>query len=470
MRTLVTFALCAVVLMACVRPVALPKAQQIQVAPIAVAAVGADSLGDVLFPKLGNGGYDVEHYAIDLDVDVTRNIISATVTVTARATQPLAQFNFDFSGLNIRSIEVNNTPAQFSRQNTELIIQPGLPLNQDALFKTTIRYDGSPSGVDDPSVDFSKIGWLTQTDGIYVVSEPSGAMSWFPNNNHPRDKASYTLRVRVPKPYVAAANGLLREVIDNDNSRTYVWETTQPMASYLATLHINQFEVQTETGPHGLPIRNYFPKGTAQSVKNKFSKTNDMIVFMEQRIAPYPFAAYGVVLLTERVPWALETQSLSTFGAEGADEVVVFHELMHQWYGNSVSPAQWRDIWLNEGFATYFQFLWDTRATGKDALRVAMNEWYDWMEDARTGPPIPAKPGEMFGSAVYYRGAYTLFALHMTVGDDAFYKIMRTYYERYKNSNASTEDFIKVAEEISGKPARELLSAWLFQRGLPPKI
>jgi len=464
-------------LASCTRPANMPKAQSVATitAPTSAqpraATAGADGLGDTLFPKLGNGGYDVQRYFIDIDVDVAKNVISATTTIEAQATQDLSQFNLDLTGLNVRAVLVDGTAARFSRNGQELKIQPAQAIANQAKFSASIQYDGSPKGVDDPSVDFSQIGWLRESGGIYVVSEPSGAMSWYPNNNHPLDKATYTIKVTVPQGYVVAANGSLQQTQQEANGQqTYTWISRDPIASYLVTVHINDFETETQSGPHGLPIRNYFPTGTNQSVKRKFAKTTEMIQFMEKRIGPYPFEAYGAVLVTAPIDFALETQTLSTFSQNGADETTVFHELMHQWFGNSVSPASWRDVWLNEGFATYFQFLWGTRNQGDDALRAAMDNWYDWLQDNRSGTPIPNTPRQMFSGGVYYRGAYTLHALHMTFGDDAFYKILRAYYEQHRYGNASTEDFIATAERIAGPSARTLLKAWLYDPDLPPKV
>ena len=477
MRKVFALTMGLLLLTACGRPTVELKAQMAptrtvssRATPVVDGVKGADGVGDAFYPQLGNGGYDVQHYTITLDVNVQRNTIAATTEIVAQATQSLAQFNLDLAGLTVQQVLVDGQVAEVTRQAHELIIQPRTAIAADAAFTTAVRYSGQPQGVSDKSVDFMRVGWLKQPNGIAVASEPSGAMSWYPNNNHPLDKATYTFRITVPEPYMVATNGQQRSVIDNGDTRTYVWEARDPMASYLATLHINEYEVETQTGPHGLPIRNYFPKGTPAEVRAQFVRTPEMIAFMEQRIGPYPFEAYGVALMTQQADWALETQTLSTFSNDGADEGVVFHELMHQWFGNSVSPAQWRDIWLNEGFATYFRFLWDARTNGNDDLRATMQTWYDWMQDARTGPAIPAKPQAMFSAAVYYRGAYALHTLHMNVGDDAFYKILRTYYERHKNSTASTDDFLAVAEEVSGKAARDLVHTWLFDPALPPNV
>ncbi len=268
---------------------------------------------------------------------------------------------------------------------------------------------------------------------------------------------------------MAVANGILVDTIEGDDETTYVWQANDLMASYLATVHIGKYEVESELGPAGLPIRNYFFEGTPEEVKRDFDPTADMIVFMNELIAPYPFEAYGVVLLDHETSWALETQTLSTFGPSFTNQGVVFHELMHQWFGNSVSPATWQDIWLNEGFATYFTQLWGEELNGAEWLDVSMNQMYAALVTGEIPSPIPDSVEQMFASASYSRGAWTLHALRLVVGDELFFDILRSYYDRYQNSTASTADLIAVASEIGGQEAEEVLTRWLYEDQVPAR-
>ncbi len=436
---------------------------------VRVAKAGAPGLDDPIFPSMGNGGYDVQHYSIALDVDVVSNTITGTATLSATATQLLSAFNLDLSGLNVSGVKVNAQPAMFSRAGAEMTISPAQPLANNAAFSVEVRYGGVPSLVRDPSAPIGGIGWTSYAGGIYVASEPTGSMNWYPVNNHPTDKATYTYRITVPKPYVVAANGMLQDQIDNGRTTTYVWDARDRMASYLATVHIGKFDVQTEIGPNGLPIRNYFPAGTPQSVKTSFALTSDMIAFLNDRFAPYPFEAYGVAVVDEELGYALETQTLSTFSNEPADEQTVFHELMHQWFGNSVSPKTWRDIWLNEGFATYFQLLWVEHRNGVAARDRQLQRFYAFLSSERAGPVIPTRASQLFSTSVYVRGAWTLHALRLAVGDEAFFRILRTYYQRHRDSNAGTEDFIAAAREVAGARAEAVLRDWLFDDEVPAK-
>lgn len=434
------------------------------------ASEGAVGIGDPLYPQLGNGGYDVQRYTLDLDVDVATNTISATATIEARTTQELARFNLDLFGLEVRAVSVDDQPATSSRDGQELTITPATPLARDAAFSAVISYGGEPEPVADPSsAGIFDNGWTAYDDGVYIVSEPAGAMSWYPVNNHPADKAAYTFRVSVPDPFVVAANGVLRETIDEGAQTTYVWHMDNPMASYLATLHIARLEVETSTGPNGLLIRNYFPESVDDEVRRAFDRTGEMIGFINELIAPYPFDAYGVAVVDLPLNFALETQSISTFGNAFVDEEVVLHELAHQWFGDSISPANWSDIWLNEGFASYFQILWIEREQGSAAAERRVRGSYDLLESLDSvPPPVPERAEDLFDvPGVYIRGSLALHALRVEVGDERFFEILRTYYQRHQGGTASTDDFLAVAVELGGDGVAPLMRSWLYGTELP---
>ena len=193
--------------------------------------------------------------------------------------------------------------------------------------------------------------------GVYVLSQCTGASGWFPCNDHPLDKATFSYEITVDKPWVVAANGLLVEELDLGSARTYVWRASDPMATYLATVNIAEFDVILEEGPHGMPLRTYHPTDVTEEELAAFERTPEMLEYFEGLFGPYPFECYGAVISYESIGGALETQTLPVY-SRGMSEDVVAHELAHQWFGNHVSPATWQDIWLNEGFATYAEDLW----------------------------------------------------------------------------------------------------------------
>lgn len=434
-------------------------------------AVGATGLGDPIYPHLGNGGYDVTHYDISLVVDMAGNTITGTTTIQAQALQSLRAFNLDFLGLSIDTIQVNDRPASFQRDGSELTLTPTTPLASARPFTVTVAYHGQPTPIaDDPAVprSYGPVGWLRLEPGVFVLSEPGGAMTWYPGNNHPGDKASYSFTVTVARPYVVAANGLLIDAIDQGATRTYVWEETRPMASYLATLAIAEFEVVTDEGPDGLPIRHYLPPDASPAIRAALSETPAMLRFLTELLGPYPFEAYGLAVIgDEHVQIGLEAQTLTILPTHRVVSEQL-HELAHQWLGNSVTPATWQDIWLNEGFATYCEWLWVEQTQGPAAFDALLRSQYLRMAQAQMGPPARPPADELFGAPVYIRGAWSLHALRRQIGNDAFFALLRAWVTRNQYANVSTADFVALAEEISGQSLAEFFQTWLYSPVVPP--
>lgn len=418
---------------------------------------GTAGVGDPLFSHLGNGGYDVQHYTLDLIWDNETGAINGTVIISALATQDLSQFNLDFRGFEIEELIVNGVEATFSREAVELSIVPNSFLEVDESFIVSVTYSGIPEPVYE---DSERTGWTTLRNGAYAVNEPGGASGWYPVNDHPTDKATYTFRITAPKPFVVATNGLLQEEIDNGETTTYVWEASDPIASYLTMVAIHEFVVQTEEGPGGLPIRNYFPADRVERLAETAAVTTEMMEFFIERFGPYPFEAYGIVVMPG-FNNALETQTLSILGSGLVFEPVIAHELAHQWFGNHVSPATWQDIWLIEGIATFAEDLWQEHVGMPGRLPT-----YDRVRNLP--PPGTVTVDSMFSNSVYLRGGWTLKALQAQVGDDTVFEILRTFHEQFAGGVASTEDFIVVAEAVSGEDLEAFFQGWLFDDEPPP--
>jgi aminopeptidase N len=459
-------------LSACARPAA-PLPSQ----PAGASSMGAAGLADPIYPQLGNGGYDVTHYAIELAADMATNTISATTTIQAQVTVAppavaLRSFNLDFAGLTIDGILINDQPARFERAGSELTLTPATPLANGQAFTVTLSYHGEPQPItDDPALKhtYGKQGWLRLKPGVFVIGEPAGAMTWFPANNHPADKASYRFIVTVAKPYVVAANGVLTSERDNGATRTYTWAETKPMASYLATLAIAPFVVMAEQGPGGLPIRHYLPPHAAPPLVAALRETPAMLRFFTDLLGSFPFEAYGVAVIDDaQVRTGLEAQTVTILGSSRvADEQL--HELAHQWFGDSVTPATWQDIWLNEGFATYCEWLWVERTQGHAAFNALLGAQYKRMQQAHMGAPAQPTPEQLVGASVYVRGAWSLQALRLKIGDAAFFALLRAWVARYQYRSASTADFVALAEQISGQPLHDFFQAWLATAAFPPQ-
>jgi aminopeptidase N len=431
------------------------------------AAIGAPGIGDPYYPGLGNGGYDVRHYEIALDVDMETDHVDAQAAIDALALQELALFHLDLSGMEVHAVAVDGAPATFRREGSELVVRPAAAIRSGASFRIEVRYSGKPEMVPDPGVPFVPgVGWWRTESGVYVVSECVGAQSWFPCNDHPSDKATFAVRIAVDAPYVAVSNGLLVEEREEDGRRTYAWRARDPMATYLATVAIAEFDVRREEGPGGVPLRLFHPPDATEEELAAFARTPEMLAYFTELFGPYPFEAFGAILGHEPLGGALETQTIPIY-SRGATEETVAHELAHQWFGNCVALELWRDMWLNEGFASYAEWIWLERVAGPDALRARAARVHEMLREREVGPPFDPGVAAVFSARVYARGAWVLHALRGEVGDERFFAILREWVERHHDGNASTADFVALAEELAGRELDAFFAAWLYGARVP---
>lgn len=431
---------------------------------------GSAGIGDTYYPDLGNGGYDVEHYNLVLSVDPQRNEISGIASLEAQAIDRLSSFNLELQGLTIDDVQVNGQPARYSRQGSELMITPSRSLAALRPFVVEIAYHGSP-GPGPSRAGVGRTGWFAAQDGtINVISEPDNASTWYPVNDHPRDKASYRFEITVPEPWMVAATGSLQQVVDLGAQNRYVWVMQAPMASYLASINVGQYTYEEEFAPGGIHIRNYFPPAYPAEHKENFGAMPEMLAYFSNLFGAYPFDTYGVVITADGpfCPSALEGQTLSIHCPDMlmATEYVIAHEIAHQWFGDSVSLENWGDLWLKEGLASYAGWLWDHRDEDLDTFTSFVNKRKN--EFNLAAPIAQPNPEAMYGAEVYIGGAIFFHALRLQVGDTAFFAALRTYAERYQYSNASVDEFIQVVESASGQRLASFFNAWLTVTKLPP--
>jgi peptidase M1-like protein len=642
---------------------------------------GAPGAGDPYYPLDGNGGYDVQHYRLELRYEPGTDHLGGRATITASATQDLSSFNLDLLGLDVTAVAIDGSSADWSRAGGELTITPGRGLPRGKCFVVVIDYGGVPQ----PLTEFGVSGFIHTAEGALVAGEPHVASSWFPVNDHPSDRATYTFEITVPEGVEAVANGVLSERRSSGGNDTWVWEARSPMASYLAGLAIGQlsvssreqdgiaywdavdaslfepfvtptsgerfvgtqpadlsykrltrtitvppegaslsFSVTRDTEPtwdfffveaHGVgtddwttlpdqggiatqdtgsscpfwhaihPFLAHYqtapasdlepcaPSGTSgawwaasgpsdgaerwsvdlsewagadvevalayasdDSVQLRGVFVDDIVVstgagstsfeddgdpldgwavagapegspgnandwqvettadapappgvvasaslarepeilaFLADNFGPYPFDAAGALVVDFPLGFALELQTRPIYpgaffndGVSGAD--ILVHELAHQWFGDSLTVQAWQHIWLNEGFATYAEWLW-AEHEGLGTAEAAFDAAYeldaeDPLWSIAIGDPGPEA---VFDYAVYLRGAMTLQQLRVTVGDEPFFDILQTWASAYAGDTVSSDDFIALAECLSGRDLGALFDAWLFTPSKP---
>ncbi|WP_242910511.1 M1 family metallopeptidase [Actinomadura terrae] len=453
-------------------------------APAASADVrytpGAPGLGDPYFPDLGNGGYDVQRYHLKTGYDPDTDHLTGTTTITAVATQNLSRFNLDLYKLNVRSVRVNGAEAAFARTGErELEITPRRGLREHRTFTVVVRYDGVPVTLGRSGVFDLAYGFLHTKDGATIVSEPDAASTWFPSNDSPRDKAYFTTETTVPGGLQVIGNGHLVKRWSARGKDTFVWREDRPMATYLATASIGRFNVSTTTTRTGVPQLDAVDPEVADAPDSLATpaRTTRATDELAGYFGAYPFTSTGSIIENNAVPPlnvdnALETQTRPTYQKQPVEKGVV-HEMSHQWFGNSVSAARWKDVWLNEGFALWTERYWAERHGGPSAHDV-------FRRDYDNPPPIPphrppfwnvvvADPthDQLFHRAVYFRGGMALQALRERIGDELFLRLVRTWVADHKYGDATTEEFEALAEKVSGQDLRRFFDVWIHTPGKP---
>ncbi|MEU8245300.1 M1 family metallopeptidase [Nonomuraea sp. NPDC048916] len=432
------------------------------------SGVGAPGIGDTDFPLDGNGGYDVAHYDLAIGYTPATKHLDGVATIDAKAAERLSRFNLDLAGLKVRAVSIDGAAATFSRRGDELTVVPARPLAQGAGFKVKVAYSGRPQPLKDSS-NLGTFGFIPTADGAFVACEPNGAKTWFPANDHPADKATFDFRITVPKGLTALANGEMAGKPTTSGGRTtFRWRESHPMATYLATATLGDFELREGTTPGGIPNVAAVDPAYHSSLDSLYKTSGRITDYWSKIFGPYPFSSTGGVIDNFAAGYALENQTKPLYGGFHPDESIIAHELAHQWFGDSVSIRRWRDLWLNEGFATYAEWLW-WEHTGRSTTEATFRRNHARPANDRIWkyPPGEARPRDLFNESVYTRGGMTLHALRKEIGDETFFKLLKTWTEQHKYGNATTPEFIALAQRLSGKDLQALFDAWLFQPHRP---
>ncbi|GAB7106084.1 M1 family metallopeptidase [Streptomyces phaeofaciens JCM 4814] len=438
---------------------------------------GTETLGDPVYPNLGNTGYRVHEYHLDFAYDATTRLVDATATLKLRTTQALTRFSLDCLGLDIRTVRTNGHEAVFEQVEEKLRITPGRPLPKGAAATVRVEYSADPRRIPQPLT-----GWVVTLDGFAVAGQPNLAHTVFPCNDHPQDKADFTFRVTAPAGLKGVASGRLvctENLADGRTATTY--RSASPMATELVQISVGDYVIKERQGPHGLPLRDVVPTARAEALEPALALTPGHVEWLEARLGAYPFEMYGILPCNSDDPLAfdftgLETQTLTIYKpnyllqAEPKIGSHMMHELVHTYFGNLVSPATWADLWLNEGHADYYGLLYRYERGWADglgllSLEARMKATYalgdQWRKDS--GPvAAPPSAARLFDGQRYLGGVLVLFALRELVGEDVFHAIERAFLDRYRNSVATTQNYIDVASEVSGQDLSGFLRDWLY--------
>jgi aminopeptidase N len=436
---------------------------------------GAPGAGDPYFPDMGNGGYDAQHYSLGVKYDPGTKAIDATARITARATQDLSRFDFDFLGpLKVSKVAVNGRPAAYTRTGAqELVITPerGLPRGRE--FVVDVAYSGVPQLINDPALGVS--GWIATHDGAVALSQPFGSATWYPVNDTTHDKATYDFTVTVPTGLQVLANGEPAGTRTQGGTTTFRWVDRQPTASELVLMAIGHYDVRDTRTATGLrDITALDPAAMKQGTGNAddFNKATADVVDWEQKIyGRFPFSSTGGIdVLAPNVGYSLETQTRPVYARRAAGALpsadLLAHELGHQWFGDDVTPYVWQHIWLNEGFATYTEWLYSEQHGGQNAQKF-FDDAYASSSTDWTGKVADPGRDHIFDDLVYTRAAMTLHMLRKTIGDKAFFALVKAWPAQHRYGNDTTAEFTAFAQRYTHKDLRPLFQSWLYTEGKP---
>lgn len=432
------------------------------------AAPAATGIGDPYFPDHGNAGYDAQSYEIDLTWDDGQ--ITGTSVMTATATEPLRSFSLDFR-LRARTVTVDGQRAPFEQTGEqELVISPARPIAKGATMTVTVDYEDRTS---DPLRPHSgENPWYPTPTGAVLLGQPHAAAWWFPANDHPRDRARMAVRLTVPRGLQAISNGRLVATKKHGDTTTWHWAARDAMAPYLAFVAIGRYRITEGTTGRGVPWLNAVEKSVTGPAASGLADTPKVMDWLEDWIGPYPFEATGGVIPDFQAGFALETQTRPVydpvFWGAGSNTEILVHELAHQWFGDSITVHSWKDIWLNEGFATFAEWKWaedHDDLTTEQSLARALSAPADapfWQ--LTIGDPGPES---LFDRAVYERGAMTLAALRRKVGDQTFETIIRSWFKQRSGGTATDDAFRQHAAKVSGQDLDSFFATWLDTPGRP---
>lgn len=440
--------------------------------PPDLAVAVSETREDSVYPDVGDPLVDALHYDLDLAWDPDAAHLEAAEALTFRATADADSFRLDLAdALEVSALSVDGEEAAYTQESKDLVVEHAV--TGGTTYVVELAYAGSPEPWPAPTdrPDFAGgVGWTTTDEGeAFTFQEPYGAFTWYAVNDQPADKALYDFTLTVPAPWSGVANGELTSNTTDDGLRTTTWHLAEPAASYLTTVAFDDFAVTELESPSGVPITLWGPAEDPQALGDT-GYAPEAMAWLEELLGPYPFDTFGIVVVDGES--GMETQTMVTLGdtVYSTSKAVVVHELAHHWYGDTVTPADWSDVWMNEGMTMYLQGMWEAEEEGIEVGEL-MDRWaeFEVFEREHAGPPGDFHP-ERFGSGnIYYGPALMWHELREDIGDEAFFDVVRAWPESQENGTADREEYLAWVEERTGEELTEFFDAWLLGTKTPPR-
>jgi aminopeptidase N len=428
----------------------------------------------VLLQESIDHDFDILHYGFDWTFDFASHSLQGKAVIKARSLIDALDnivLHLD-DNMIVDQVSLNVTPLSFVHTEDLLEIYLDKSYLSGDEFEVRITYSGSPLG----GLNFSH---HMDQPIIWSLDEPTMARNWMPCYDLPDDKATAELYITVPQGMIAASNGSLVDVIENsDLSNTFIWQEDYPISTYLISVAATNYETFFDfydSNTKSMEVCYYsYPERLALAQED-FSITVPMVEFYSKTFGEYPFLKekYGMAMIPGGTSMEHQTcTSLAASLVKGTHEYdwLIAHELAHQWWGDLISPSDWAEIWLNEGFATYSDALWQEYIYGFEGLKSRMarfKEIYFLYHEGTDHPIYDPPEGHLFCTAEYEKAAWVLHMLRFVVGDDNFFNILKRYAQDFAYSNATTEDFRSVCEVVYGADLGWFFDQWIYGPGYP---
>ncbi|WP_119698473.1 M1 family metallopeptidase [Microbacterium halotolerans] len=422
-------------------------------------------------PHSGDSSYRVEHCALDIDYTPRTNRLAGRAQMRIEVVEQTRSLRVDLVGLQAGKVRVDGRPQRKVAQNDHgITVKPGRRLEAGEQLLLEIEYSGRPRP---RRSRWGALGWEELEEGAMVAAQPIGAPTWFPCNDRVDDRARYDIRFTTDREFFAAATGVPGPVESAGGKRTWSFSSDVPTATYLLALHVGpyqQYPQTSEIASGELRWRLVTPPAQHGTMLEAFADVPRMIETFEDWFGPYPQSDLTVVVTSEELEIPLESQGLVTFGANhaGPDEQrLIAHELAHQWFGNSVGIGAWGDIWLNEGFACFSEWVWSEASGGQsiaDMAEAHHARLAELPQDLVLGDP---GADDMFDDRVYKRGALLLEALRRTTGHQRFRALMREWATGMAHTLATQDAFFALAGSHTDVPLEAFRRSWLVETALP---